>query len=133
MNPKYQKKPAAKEEDAEADKAPFDEDRDAYDGQVDDGDDAGQVKRYDDFEDDEFRWDDKEFEEDDPADNFEEQSYGSSTASSTYGPGNNQISRKNYAMGPQTDSVKSPCTVMMVAEKPSIALSITEALCGKNF
>ena len=36
-------------------------------------------------------------------------------------------------MGPQTDHVKSPCTVMMVAEKPSIALSITEALCGKNF
>ena len=29
--------------------------------------------------------------------------------------------------------MKSPCTVMMVAEKPSIALSITEALCGKNF
>lgn len=36
-------------------------------------------------------------------------------------------------MGPQTDHIKSPCTVMMVAEKPSIALSITEALCGKNF
>ena len=36
-------------------------------------------------------------------------------------------------MGPSTEHVKSPCTVMMVAEKPSIALSITEALCGKNF
>ena len=36
-------------------------------------------------------------------------------------------------MGPSTENVKSPCTVMMVAEKPSIALSITEALCGKNF
>jgi DNA topoisomerase-3 len=35
-------------------------------------------------------------------------------------------------MGPQKD-IKSPCVVMMVAEKPSIALSITEALCGKNF
>ena len=36
-------------------------------------------------------------------------------------------------MGPSTDHVKSPCTVMMIAEKPSIALSITEALCGNNF
>jgi len=36
-------------------------------------------------------------------------------------------------MGPTTENIKSPCTVMMVAEKPSIALSITEALCGKNF
>jgi DNA topoisomerase-3 len=36
-------------------------------------------------------------------------------------------------MGPVSESIKSPCTVMMVAEKPSIALSITEALCGKNF
>lgn len=47
--------------------------------------------------------------------------------------GNNQISRKNYCQGPQTERVGSPCSVMMVAEKPSIALSITEALCGKNF
>lgn len=38
----------------------------------------------------------------------------------------------NYAKGPRTEAVKSPCTVMMVAEKPSIALSITEAL-SSNF
>jgi hypothetical protein len=36
-------------------------------------------------------------------------------------------------MGPQTESIKSNCSVMMVAEKPSIAESITTALCGKNF
>ena len=36
-------------------------------------------------------------------------------------------------MGQQSEHIKSPCTVMMVAEKPSIAQSITEALCGKNF
>ena len=69
----------------------------------DGGDDAGQGQRYDDFEDDEFRWDDKEYEEDDPDDYGEDHSYGSSTASSAGWPGNNQTSRKNYALGPQTD------------------------------
>ena len=36
-------------------------------------------------------------------------------------------------MGPMTERIGSPANVMMVAEKPSIALSITEALAGKNF
>lgn len=34
---------------------------------------------------------------------------------------NNQISKKNCAMGPKTESVKNPCNVIMIAEKPSIA------------
>ena len=33
----------------------------------------------------------------------------------------NQISSKNYAMGPKTEAVKNPCNVVMIAEKPSIA------------
>jgi hypothetical protein len=39
----------------------------------------------------------------------------------------------NYAKGPRTEHVNSPCVVMMVAEKPSIALSISEALSNGNF
>jgi len=39
----------------------------------------------------------------------------------------------NYAWGPKTESVGNPCIVMMVAEKPSIALSISEALSNGNF
>jgi len=42
--------------------------------------------------------------------------------------GNNQISKLNYAMGPRTEQVKKNPIVVMVAEKPSIALSITQAL-----
>ena len=42
--------------------------------------------------------------------------------------GNNQISKISYAMGPKTESVRKNPIVVMVAEKPSIALSITEAL-----
>ena len=38
----------------------------------------------------------------------------------------------NYAKGNRTEQVNSPCTVMMVAEKPSIALSIAESL-SQNF
>ena len=45
----------------------------------------------------------------------------------------NQISKKHYAMGIKTESVKSPCNVVMVAEKPSIALSITQALSGGKY
>lgn len=56
-----------------------------------------------------------------------------SSSHSSMTAANNIISRKNYAMGQMTESIKSPCTVMMVAEKPSIAESITKALCGKNF
>lgn len=44
-----------------------------------------------------------------------------------------QISKKFYAMGPKTESVKSPAIVVMVAEKPSIALSIATALSGGKF
>ncbi len=33
----------------------------------------------------------------------------------------NQISQKNNAYGPKSEHVKSPCNVVMVAEKPSIA------------
>lgn len=40
----------------------------------------------------------------------------------------NEISNLNYAQGGKSEYVGSPCTIMMVAEKPSIALSITEAL-----
>ena len=100
----------------------------------------------DDFGEDEFKWDDKDFEEDEPdfltneTTSFSGASEGhgtkstASTSTVSGGPGgNNQVSRKYYCMGPNTDNIKSPCTVMMVAEKPSIALSITEALCGKNF
>ena len=46
---------------------------------------------------------------------------------------NNQISKKSCAFGPKTESISNPCNVVMVAEKPSIALSITEALSGKRF
>lgn len=49
------------------------------------------------------------------------------------GGNNNQISKKNYAQGPKTEAVSSPCVVVMVAEKPSIALSITQALAGGKF
>ena len=46
----------------------------------------------------------------------------------------NEISNKNYQFGPRTEHTNNPCTVLMVAEKPSIALSITEALArGGNF
>lgn len=46
---------------------------------------------------------------------------------------NNQISTLNYAAGPRSEYVKKPCIVIMVAEKPSIALSITQALSGGKF
>jgi len=46
---------------------------------------------------------------------------------------NNQISSLSYAAGPRIEHVKKPCIVVMVAEKPSIALSITEALSGGKF
>jgi len=45
----------------------------------------------------------------------------------------NEISNLNYAKGGYSEHVGSPCNVMMVAEKPSIALSITEALSNNNF
>ena len=45
----------------------------------------------------------------------------------------NQISQKNYAMGFKTESIKSPCIVVMVAEKPSIAQSICKALSGGKY
>ena len=41
---------------------------------------------------------------------------------------NNQISQRDNAQGPKTERVQSIANVVMVAEKPSIALSITEAL-----
>ena len=44
-----------------------------------------------------------------------------------------QISRKYYAHGNKTENVKSPAIVVMVAEKPSIALSIATALSGGKF
>ncbi|CDW89802.1 dna topoisomerase 3-beta-1-like [Stylonychia lemnae] len=44
----------------------------------------------------------------------------------------NEISNLNYAQGHRSEHVNSPCVVMMVAEKPSIALSISEAL-SNNF
>lgn len=37
---------------------------------------------------------------------------------------NNQVSKLNYAQGPKTESVSKNPFVLMVAEKPSIALSI---------
>ena len=46
----------------------------------------------------------------------------------TPGQNNNQISKLHYARGPKTEAVKKNPLVLMVAEKPSIALSITEAL-----
>ena len=46
----------------------------------------------------------------------------------TPGQNNNQISKLHYAKGPRTEAVKKNPLVLMVAEKPSIALSITEAL-----
>ena len=36
-------------------------------------------------------------------------------------------------MGPKTEAVKSNCNVVMIAEKPSIALSITKALSGGKY
>ena len=45
----------------------------------------------------------------------------------------NEISNLNYAQGGRSEYVGNPCTVMMVAEKPSIALSIAEALSHGNF
>ena len=47
--------------------------------------------------------------------------------------GGNQISQANYAGGPKTEHIKKPCVVVMVAEKPSIALSITEALSNGKY
>jgi hypothetical protein len=44
-----------------------------------------------------------------------------------------KISSRNYAQGPKTEHVKSPCNVIMVAEKPSIALSITQALSNGKY
>jgi len=79
------------------------------------------------FNEDEFIWDEES--KSDKSETFG----GSSTASSVKGPQNNQISRRYYQMGEASEVVKNPCTVMMVAEKPSIAKSITEALCGQNF
>ena len=38
----------------------------------------------------------------------------------------------NYAQGPRDESISNPCVIMMVAEKPSIALSIAEAM-SNNF
>jgi hypothetical protein len=85
----------------------------------------------DDFDEDEFKWDENDDDFDDDA-AYEDYTGSMSTSSSFGGSsgGNNQISRKNFAFGPATDKIKDPCIVMMVAEKPSIALSITEALCG---
>lgn len=91
---------------------------------------------FDDFNDDEFKWDDNYDDIDAENEKFFQEFASSTASNSSHGSqpgGNNQISRKYYAQGPATDKVKSPCTVMMVAEKPSIALSITEALCGKNY
>jgi len=45
----------------------------------------------------------------------------------------NEISNLNYAQGGRSEYVSNPCTVMMVAEKPSIALSIAEALSHGNY
>ena len=45
----------------------------------------------------------------------------------------NEISNMNYAQGLRTEAVGNPAVVMMVAEKPSIALSIAEALSNGNF
>ena len=45
----------------------------------------------------------------------------------------NEISNLNYAHGPRTEAVGNPAVVMMVAEKPSIALSIADALSNGNF
>ena len=99
-----------------------------------DGAEGKGENKYDDFGDDEFKWDEKDFEDEDQGDIVEDKSYGSATTASSAAPGGkDQVSKKYYAMGSVTDHVKSPCTVMMVAEKPSIALSITEALCGRNF
>ena len=39
----------------------------------------------------------------------------------------------NYAQAGRNEHVGTPCTIMMVAEKPSIALSIAEALSHGNF
>lgn len=124
-----------------------DENDKSADDKGDDRDSMGEIdeQKVDDFADDEFKWDDNDFEEDEPEflaaessqDQADESGVRSSTASSSTASGahggNNQVSRRFYQMGPQTDQVKAPCTVMMVAEKPSIALSITEALCGKDF
>ena len=96
------------------------------------GDDNAE-KKYDDFGEEEFKWDAEEEYLDDKPD---EGSYASASTGANSTPRQyegDQVSRKHYASGPATESVKSPCTVMMVAEKPSIALSITEALCGNNF
>lgn len=45
----------------------------------------------------------------------------------------NEISTLKFAKGIKTESVGSPCNVVMVAEKPSIALSIAEALSRGGF
>ena len=91
--------------------------------------------KYDDFDAAEFEW---EAGDDDRIDGeYGEEAEGSTTDSSWSAfsglGGNNQVSRKNYCQGPATERIGSPATVMMVAEKPSIAQSITEALCGKNY
>lgn len=36
-------------------------------------------------------------------------------------------------MGPKTEAVKNPCNVVMIAEKPSIAQSITKALSNGKY
>ncbi len=46
---------------------------------------------------------------------------------------NNQISKLNYAQGPKTESIKKNPFVLMVAEKPKIAKSITEALSDDEY
>lgn len=45
----------------------------------------------------------------------------------------NQISKLTYAMGPRNEQVKKQAIVVMIAEKPSIALSITEALSNGKY
>ena len=49
------------------------------------------------------------------------------------GYNNNQISKKNCQFGPKTENVPNPCNVVMIAEKPSIALSIAQALSNNKF
>jgi len=92
--------------------------------------------KYDDFDDEEFKWNEEEFKDEFNEFGYaEDEAYTSASSQSsnnTFG-GNNQISMKNYARGEFSEKVKSPCSVMMVAEKPSIAKSITEALCGNKF
>lgn len=58
-------------------------------------DEPEEDKKFDDFGEDEFKWDDKEYEED--KDNFDDYStHAGSTASSRSGANLNQVSRKFY-------------------------------------